>query len=103
MPMYKARVLGITVHEWGDEGQGEHVCNKGGYSIGYFPTLKAALSEVRDQFEEYELCEDGFIQASLIEDADAYPDPKGDYIADYDIVVERVERVGEEELGHAYV
>lgn len=95
---YTARVLGITVHEWGEEGQGEHVCNKSGYRIGSFPTLQAALAELRDQFEDYGLCEDGFIQASLIEDADAYPDPKGDYIADYDIIIERVERVNAEEL-----
>jgi hypothetical protein len=95
---YTARVLGITVHEWGEEGQGEHVCNKGGYRIGEFPTLQAALSEVSEQFGEYEVNENGFVQVSLIEDADAYPEPKGDYIAEYDIIIERVERVGAEEL-----
>ena len=96
---YTARVLGITVHHWTDEfGQGEHACNKGGYHIGEFPTLQAALDEVSEQFGEYEVNENGFIQASLIEDADAYPDPKGNYIADYDIIIERVYRVGTEEL-----
>jgi hypothetical protein len=95
---YTARVLGITVHEWGEEGQGALVCNKGGYRIGEFPTLQAALFEVRDQFEDYVVNENGFVQTSLIEDADSYPDPKGDYIADYDIIIERVERVGAEEL-----
>ena len=96
---YTARVVFITVHEWDNEhGQGEHVCNKGGYRIGNFPTLQAALAEVRDQFEDYEVNENGFVQTSLIEGADAYPDPKGDYIADYDIIIERVERVNAEEL-----
>ena len=95
---YTARVLGITVHEWGEEGQGERVCYKGGYRIGEFPTLQAALAEVSDQFGEYEISEDGLVQTSMIEDADAQPDPKGDYIADYDIIVERVERVNAEEL-----
>ena len=96
---YTAQVVFITVHEWDTEhGQGEHVCNKGGYLIGEFPTIQAALAEVRDQFEHYEVNEDGLVQTSLIEDADAYPDPKGDYIADYDIIIERVERVNAEEL-----
>ena len=96
---YTVRVLMITVHSWTDEfGQGEHVCNKGGYRIGSFPTLQAALAEVSDQFGEYEISEDGLVQTSMIEDADAQPDPKGDYIADYDIIVERVERVNAEEL-----
>jgi hypothetical protein len=89
----------ITVHSWADEfGQGEHVCNKGGYRIGEFPTLQTALAEVRDQFGDYEVNENGLVQTSLIEDADAYPDPKGDYIADYDIIIERVDRVNVEEL-----
>ena len=96
---YTARVEFITVHEWDNEnGQGEHVCNKGGYRIGNFPTLQAALAEVRDQFEDYEVNEHGFIQTSMIEDADAYPDPNGGYIADYDIIIERVEYVNAEEL-----
>ena len=96
---YTARVLMITVHSWTDEfGQGEHVCNKGGYRIGEFPTLQAALAEVRDQFGDYEVNENGLVQTSLIEDANAEPDPKGDYIADYDIIIERVDRVGAEEL-----
>ena len=96
---YTARVVFITVHSWTDEfGQGEHVCNKGGYRIGNFPTLQAALAEVSDQFGDYEISEDGLVQTSLIEDVDAYPDPKGDYIADYDIIIERVERVNAEEL-----
>jgi hypothetical protein len=89
----------ITVHSWTDElGQGEHLLNKGGYRIGEFPTLQAALAEVSEQFGEYEISEDGFLQASLIEDVDAYTDPKGDYMADYDIIIERVERVNAEEL-----
>ena len=60
--------------------------------------MQDALAEAVEQFGEYEVNEDGFIQVSVIEDADAYPDPKGDYIADYDIIIERVERVGAEEL-----
>tara|TARA_S200002703_G_scaffold38775_1_gene34009 strand:- start:364 stop:669 length:306 start_codon:yes stop_codon:yes gene_type:complete len=96
---YTARVVFITVHHWTDEfGQGEHACNKGGYRIGDFPTLQHALAEVSEQFGKYEVNENGFVQVSLIEDADAQPDPKGDYIADYDIIIERVERVGAEEL-----
>ena len=55
---YTARVFLITVHEWDNEhGQGEHVCNKGGYRIGEFSTLQAALTEVRDQFDDYEISE----------------------------------------------
>ena len=97
---YTARVVFITVHEWDNEhGEGEHVCNKGGYRIGSFPTLQAALAKVSDQFGEYEIIsEDGFIQTSLIENVDAYLDQNGEYIAHYDINIERVERVTAEEI-----
>lgn len=96
---YAVRVLMIRVHSWTDEqGEGEHVCNKGGYRVGEFPTLQAALADVREQFDDYDVNEGGFIQTSLIEDADAYPDKNGDYIAHYDIIIERVERVNVEEL-----
>jgi hypothetical protein len=97
---YTARVVFITVHEWDNEhGQGEHVCNKGGYRIGKFSTLQAALAEVREQFDDYVvISEDGLIQTSLIENAYADTDPNGEYIANYDIIIERVERVDAEEL-----
>lgn len=90
---YTADVLYITVHEWGDDGMGDYVMDKGGYRIGQFNTIEAALTEIKENFGSYELQEDGYIGACLIEDEEAFADPNGKFIADYHIVINRVERV----------
>lgn len=99
---YVARVLDMTVHMWTDEGQGDHFCNKGGYTLGRYDTLDEAKQGINDHFEHEvtseDYTEDGYIQTSQIEDANAYRDPDGDFIVDYYMCIDRVTRVTGAEL-----
>ena len=96
MSKYVVRVIGQCVHKWGKDGQGEHVCNKGGFTIGDYPSIGSALHAI-DEYFGYELEPDAyqteFISATQIEDVNGYPDPKGDYIVDYTLVIDEVTRV----------
>ena len=96
MTRYTLNVVDITVHRWGPEGQGDHVCNKGGFTVDTYPTLDAAKAGA-NEFFGYELEEDSYqddyIMGTIIEDVDAYADPDGDYIADYVMCIDKVERV----------
>ena len=96
MCKYRVLVVDQTVHRWGEDGQGDYVCTKGGYHVGDYPTLDAAKSAIDDHFgyalgpDHYQ---DDYISATLIEDKYAYADPDGGYIVDYTLCIERVERV----------
>ena len=96
MTQYKLNVVDITVHRWGSEGQGEHICNKGGFEVGTYPTLDEAKAGA-SSFFGYTLSEDDyrgdFITGNIIEDVNAYADPDGDYIADYIMCIDKIERV----------
>tara|TARA_R110002049_G_scaffold294149_1_gene480126 strand:- start:135 stop:536 length:402 start_codon:yes stop_codon:yes gene_type:complete len=113
---YKLHVIDVIVHTWSKEGQGEHVCNKGGFTIGSFDTIAKAKEELAEFFgyepdyEDY-VCGGDLgktaIMANMfaiIENEDAYPDPSatcssvritinGGYIADYVVVIEKVSTV----------
>ena len=118
---YKLHVIDVIVHTWSKEGQGEHVCNKGGFTIGSFDTVAKAKEELAEFFgyepdyEDY-VCGGDLgktaIMANMfaiIENEDAYPDPKrmikspydprslpllnGGYMADYVVVIEKVSTV----------
>ena len=96
MGNYSVNVVDQTVHRWGEDGKGDYVCSKGGFHIGTYPTLDAAKKAINDYFS-YELdsdaYQDEYISATQIEDADAYADPNGDYIVDYVLCIDKVERV----------
>lgn len=96
MARYKLNVVDITVHRWGPEGQGDYVCSKGGFEVGVYPTLDEAKAGA-GEFLGYTLSEDAyrgdFIMGTIIEDANAYADPDGDYIADYVMCIDMSERV----------
>jgi len=93
---YKLRVIDITVHKWGgdSEGEGDHVCNKGGFTIGSFDTIAKAKAELADFFgyePDYEAYEsEDYVCGGIIENEDAYADPNGEYIADYVVVLDKV-------------
>jgi hypothetical protein len=94
---YVVRVIDQTVHKWSKkDGQGEHVCNKGGFEIGEYPSIGSALKAIDDYFG-YELENDAyqtiFIQANQIEDVNGYATPDGDYLVDYTLVIDEVRRV----------
>ncbi len=93
---YKLRVIDITVHKWGgdSEGEGDHVCNKGGFTIGSFDTIAKAKAELADFFgyePDYEAYKgEDYVCGGIIENEDAYADPNGEYIADYVVVLDKV-------------
>ena len=91
---YKLRVIDITVHQWGEDGQGEHVCNKGGFTIGSFDTIAKAKAELAEFFgyePDYEAYEgEDYVCGTIIENEDAYADPDGEYIADYVVTMDKV-------------
>ena len=96
MTTYQVNAIDQTVHRWGEDGQGDYVCSKGGFEIGTYPTLDAAKAAIDEHFG-YELhpddYQDDYISATQIEDADAYADPNGDYIVDYILCVDKIDRV----------
>ena len=93
---YQVRVIDIDVHEWSEDGQGDHVCSKQGFDIDKYDSLDSAMEGISDYFG-YEItpddCDGQYISASLIEDENAYPDENGKFVASYAVVVERVQPV----------
>lgn len=94
---YNIAVTDVTVHRWSnEEGQGDYVCSKGGFTIGNEPTIEKARQRI-NEFFGYEIDEDCIdgdrIMAHQIENGDAYKDDDGGYIADYDIKIHCVETV----------
>ena len=94
---YNIAVTNVTVHRWSnEEGQGDYVCSKGGFTIGNEPTIEKARQRI-NEFFGYEIDEDCIdgdrIMAHQIENGDAYKDDDGGYIADYDIKIHCVETV----------
>ena len=94
---YNIEVTDVTVHRWNnEEGQGDYVCCKGGFTIGSEPTIEKARQHINEYFG-YEIDDrsiDGDrIMANQIENGDAYKDDDGSYIADYNIEIHCVETV----------
>lgn len=96
MARYNLEVVDIHVHRWGPEGQGEYVCTKGGFTVGGYPTLDEAKAGA-SEFLGYTLDEDDYygdhITGNILEDVDAYADPDGDYIANYTMRIDKIDRV----------
>ena len=98
---YQVDVLEQTVHRWGKDGQGDYVCSKGGFTFGVFPKLDDATQALNHYFG-FELGSDAYqgeyISVNRIEDVDAYTDPDGDYIVDYVLCIDKIDRVSFGEL-----
>lgn len=85
--MYRLEVVDIMVHKWSNEdGQGEYVCNKGGYHVADYSSISEAIDSISDDMgytmDAGSFCGE-YIQASRIENDDAYQDEDGGFIADY--------------------
>ena len=94
---YNIKVTDVMVHRWNnEEGMGDYVCSKDGFTIGSEPTIEKARQRI-NEFFGYEIDEDCIdgdrIMAHQIENGDAYKDDDGGYIADYDIKIHCVETV----------
>ena len=106
MSSYQVNVIDQTVHRWSEDGQGdvdeEYVCAKGGFEVGTYPTLDDAMKAI-DEYFGYELqpddYQDAYISATRIEDENAYEDPDGDYIVDYVLCIDKIDRVSFNEMG----
>jgi hypothetical protein len=89
MSTFIVNVRDIIISEWDNEqGQGAHVCNKGGFELAGCSTVMQALESI-ESFIGYKLDRDHldgsgwFISASVIGNADGYACQNGKYIADY--------------------
>ncbi len=89
MSKFIVNVLDIIVSDWDNEqGQGDYVCGRGGFELDRCSTVMQALESIESligyKLDKDSLDEDGeYISASIIENAEAYPDKNGKYIADY--------------------
>tara|TARA_S200002703_G_C3781654_1_gene240855 strand:- start:625 stop:951 length:327 start_codon:yes stop_codon:yes gene_type:complete len=96
MSRYQVNVIDQTVYRWGEDGQGDYVCSKGGFEVGTYPTLDDAKKTI-DEYFGYELqpddYQDAYISATQIEDENAYEDPDGDYIVYYVLCIDKIDRV----------
>jgi hypothetical protein len=100
MTKYKVSVIDQTVHRWGEDGEGEHVCNKGGFTLNTYPTLEAAKQGINEFFGytiEPENYQEEYITGNIIEDVDANANPDGGYIVDYVMCIDKIDRVSFEE------
>jgi hypothetical protein len=97
MALFKAYVADIMVHELDDQGMGDFVMFKDGYTIGIYETPQEAKRRICDFFDGVEF-EGECAQASLIEDKDANPCENGAFIADYTIYVQRIENINLQDL-----
>ena len=91
---YRLRVANTEVYEWTDEGEGKHIHNSGGFTLGHFKRIddaKAELSSFLYGHPEYEAYEgEEFITWGRIEDRDGNQDNGGDYLGMYTIVLEKI-------------
>lgn len=97
MNNYNVKVIDIMIHHWNNEnGQGDHVCNKGGFDLARVSDLSEAKDAIND-FIGYDLddhnYQDEYISATIIEDEEARPCANGKYIADYCFVIEETKLV----------
>tara|TARA_A100001515_G_scaffold46485_1_gene36594 strand:- start:82 stop:765 length:684 start_codon:yes stop_codon:yes gene_type:complete len=91
---YVVRVLDMMVHRWSqEEGQGEYVCSKCGYDVGWWQNVEDVKAELPEHFPgiEFEQDEDGCLNYCRTEDENAWADENGEFIVDYVIVVEKLQ------------
>ena len=48
---YRLRVTDTEVYEWTNEGEGKHLHNKGGFTLGHFKSIEDAKDELEDFFK----------------------------------------------------
>ena len=96
MTKYNVKIFDITVHEWNEDGQGDHVCNKSGYTLASV----AGISEARDAINEFfgndvnsDDCLDGYMTATVIEDEETTPCDNGKFMVDYCFGIEETKLV----------
>jgi hypothetical protein len=93
MVTYRIYVIDMMVHEWTEEGQGEHVCTMGGYEAGSYRTPEKLREGLEEQFPGIELVQDDLahLRYFQIEDEEGYRDDNGGFIVDYSITIEKVQ------------
>ena len=104
MVEYRLRVCWSEVYEWTDGGEGNHISNNGGFTLGHFKSIDDAKAELNEFFggePDYEAYEgQNFVICDRLEDKFGYMDSKGDYLGVYTVVLEKISMVsweGEEE------
>jgi len=94
---YRLRVTDTEVYEWTNEGEGKHLHNKGGFTLGHFKSIEDAKDELEDFFgdaPDYGAYEgDNFLSCSIIEDENGYMDNDGKYMCNYTVVLEKISAV----------
>jgi hypothetical protein len=96
MTQFRVNILSIDVHEYNTEGEGKHVATHQGYTLGYYDTLEAAQEGVQEYFGRglsEDAFSDEFTWATIVENELGYEDPEGGYLADYCMVIDKIERV----------
>ena len=96
MTQFRVNILSIDVHEYNTEGQGKYVVTKGGYTLGTYDTLEEAQEGIQEYFGlglSDDAFSDEFTWATLVENELGYEDPEGGFIADYCMVIDKIERV----------
>lgn len=95
MTQFRVSILEINVHEYTD-GQGKHVATHPGYTLGDYATLEAAKEGIQEYFGrnlDDEAFSDEFTWATVVEDQEGNEDPNGAFLADYCMVIDKIERV----------
>ena len=94
---YRLRVAIAELYECTSEGEGNHMCNQGGFEMGHFKSIEDAKAELEDFFGEatdYGAYEgDNFVSCSRIEEEDGYMDNNGKYMCNYTVVLEKISAV----------
>ena len=97
MNKYKLRVAWSEVYEWTQEGEGNHICGKNGFTIGQFETVDDAKAELYEFFgtePDYGAYQgDNFLTCDRIEDAEGYMCNDGKYLSIYTVVLEKISPV----------
>lgn len=90
---YAIRVVDMDVYLWGEDGEGERVCSKGGYTVwDRYGTAEEMMTSLQEYFPgiELEQCENGFLGYDQIEDENGYADENGGFLTRYLIAVEKI-------------
>ena len=105
MVEYRLRVCWSEVYEWTDGGEGNHISNNGGFTLGHFKSIDDAKAELNEFFgdePDYEAYEgQNFLTCDRLEDIDGNRDNDGDYLSVYTVVLEKISMVSWE--GEEYV
>lgn len=94
MSEYRLRVANSEVYEWTQEGEGNYICSKEGFTIGHFKSVDDAKAELYEFFgtePDYEAYEgDNFLTCDRFEDIEGYMCSEGEYLCTYTVVLEKI-------------